>query len=461
MSEAGFTLGKYKLLNCIASGQTTQVWEGQEEGGSEKFAIKMILPEAFKDPDNRKILKHEAAVLKGFDHPNVIRFKEIVIKKEYGFFVMELFKTNNVKQMIQGDLVSIQSRMKRMIELTCLALGHVHDKKFIHRDIKPDNLLFNRGSDFRLVDFSLAQKRVGGLGKWLYRRKLLVQGTRTYMSPEQILGQILTPASDLYSLGITMYEIVTGKPPFQASNPKEVLKKHLEAKPIPPNESNPNLTDEMNRFILRLMSKKAKERPKDTSDFMAEFRGINLWKEPPETLVRTEKGEEKETFSLGERRDSRSDALRQEMIKQGKLPGGSGAKAPAAPAPPSPPRAPGAPPAPPTPGGVRVAAPAPPVVAPPPPPAVPVGGAPTAPRPPMAPSPVARPPAPPAAAPVPPSAVPVPPSPPGAGRPVPPGAPRPPAAPAGRPPAPPSAPQAPRPPVAPGGTDGIDDFKIS
>ena len=129
MSEAGFTLGKYKLQSCIASGQATQIWEGVEEGGSEKYAIKMILPEAFKNKDNRISLKHEAAVLKIFDHPNIVRFKEIVMKKEYGFFVMELFKTPNVKQMIQIDIVSVQSRIKRLVELACLALGHVHSKK--------------------------------------------------------------------------------------------------------------------------------------------------------------------------------------------------------------------------------------------------------------------------------------------------------------------------------------------
>ena len=179
MSDAGFTLGKYRLQSCIASGQTTQIWEGVEEGSSEKVAIKMILPEAFKDRDNHKTLKHEALVLKGFENPNIVKFKEIVFKKnQYGYFVMELFKTPNVKQLIQTDLVSVQTRIKRLIELTCLALGHVHSKKYIHRDVKPDNLLFNRASDFRLCDFSLTEKMVRGFGRLLYRRKLLVQGTR-------------------------------------------------------------------------------------------------------------------------------------------------------------------------------------------------------------------------------------------------------------------------------------------
>lgn len=446
MSDAGFTLGKYKLQNCIASGQTTQIWEGVDEGGTDKYAIKMILPEAFKNPDNKKVLKHEAMVLKRFDHPNIVKFKELVIKKEYGFFVMELFKTPNVKQLIQSDLVSVQSRLKRLVELSCLSLGYVHSKRYIHRDVKPDNLLFNRSSDFRLVDFSLTEPMVRGVKRLLYRRKLLVQGTRTYMSPEQILGRILTPASDLYSLGISIYEITTGKPPFQGSNPKELLRRHLETVPVPPSEMNPNLTDEMDKFIMRLLSKKPKDRPKDTSDLMAEFRGINVWKEPPESLVKVIKGEDKQDYGLGERRDSRSDALRQEQLKLGKLSAG-GPKPPTpggGPIPPRPPVGAGGPPAPP--GAPRPPAPPPPPgrVAPPPPP--PAGG-PTAPPPP-------RPAPPPPTAPRPAAVPPRPPAPPVSGAPAPP---RPPAPPSARPAAPPP----PRPPAPPSGGGGLDDFKVS
>ncbi|MFO1021629.1 MAG: serine/threonine-protein kinase [Planctomycetales bacterium] len=380
MSDTELVLGKYKLINCIASGQNTQIWEAGEQGSPEKFALKMLLPAAFKDGTHRATLKREASILKSFDHPNIVKFHEFSMTREFGFFTMELFRCPNLKSHIQTDIVGLQSRIKRLVELTCLALGHLHEKKYIHRDIKPDNILFSRGSELRLVDFSLTEKMSGFLGRMFSRKKKLVQGTRTYMSPEQIRGKALGPESDIYSLGVTVYEILCGRAPFLAGNPKELLKKHLSATPITPSELNPNITPEMDKFVLRLLAKKPADRPRTTADVLAELRGIEVWFKPPETLVKVEKAEDKEEFGLGERRDSRSDALRQEMAKKGILPTAKGPTPPVpppqagAPTPPAPPRPPGAPvpPAPPRPVGGPPSAPQPPAAPRPP---TPVGGA--------------------------------------------------------------------------------------
>src|SRR6185437_15108061 len=120
---------------------------------------------------------------------------------------------------IQNETVSLHLRLKRLIELTALSLAHMHENGWIHRDIKPDNILFSKGSELRVIDFSLASRPTGGgLGALFKSKKnILVQGTRTYMAPEQIKKQPLTFQTDIYNFGVTVFELLTGKTPFQGT----------------------------------------------------------------------------------------------------------------------------------------------------------------------------------------------------------------------------------------------------
>ena len=313
MTNDATTIGKYKLVNCMASGNSCQVWEAIDTETTRRVALKELLPEKLGDPEIVAALKHEFHVGRSFDHPNIVGYHEISVKKQHAYFVMDLFPAPSLKTQLYNDIHSVHMRLKRLVELTAMALEHIHDRGWLHRDIKPDNILMNKSTEVRVIDFSLSCKAAGALSKMLHRKQSTVQGTRTYMSPEQILGKPLTIQTDIYNFGITIFELLTGEPPFKGSTPKDLLLRHL-GEPCPaPSDFNSNVTPQMDMLVQRMLSKKPEQRHKKIAEFMAEFRNTPLFKEEiVEKVELTEKQRaEKELASgLGERLDSRADAMR-------------------------------------------------------------------------------------------------------------------------------------------------------
>src|SRR5262249_34128546 len=145
-----------------------------------------------------------------------------------------------------------------------------------HRDVKPDNIMVNNAGDVRLIDFALAQRISRG---GLFRRKRgRSAGTRTYMSPEQIRGQPLDGRADMDSFAVSMYDTATGRPPFRAATPTELLNKHILEKPVTPQMYNPALTDEFCALVLRMLSKKKEDRPRDMHEVLMALREMRIFK---------------------------------------------------------------------------------------------------------------------------------------------------------------------------------------
>jgi serine/threonine-protein kinase len=352
------TIGKYRLVNCMASGNSCQVWEVIDSETTRRLAMKLLLPEKLGDSEVVGALKHEFNVACSFDHPNILKYYELYVKKQQAYFVMDLFAAPNLKAQLFNDIRGVHIRLKRLIELVSMALEHIHERGWLHRDLKPDNILMNKSAETRLVDFSLATKAAGALSKMLHRKQSTVQGTRTYMAPEQILGKPLTVQTDIYNFGVTLFELLTGQPPFKGSTPRDLLLRHI-GEPCPsPSEFNPNVTAEMSLIVQRMLSKKPEQRHKKIAEFMAEFRNTPLFKEEVTEkveLTEKEKAEKELEATLGERLDSRTDALRSQfgvaapVRKKKKLPAvlpaatsgpkppvaGQGGPAPGAPYPPA------------------------------------------------------------------------------------------------------------------------------
>lgn len=325
------TIGKYKLVTCVATGHSSQVWEVVDNETSRRCAMKLLLPEALKESDAISTLKHEYKVGSSFEHPNIIKYHDVSARRKQAYFTMEMFPAPNLKAQMYNDLRMVQVRCKRLIELVAMALEHMHDRGWLHRDVKPENILMNKSAEVRLIDFSLACRSATILTKVFSRKAGTIQGTRTYMAPEQILGKPLSPQTDIYSLGVTIFEIITGQPPFAGATPNALLLKHL-GEPAPaPSSYNPNVTEEMDRIVLRMLSKKPEARQKKLSELLVEFRNVSVFKEAVTDEVQLseeEKAKQELANVLGERLDSRTDALRT------KFGGGSPPKAkPAKPAP--------------------------------------------------------------------------------------------------------------------------------
>ena len=313
----------YILIGIIGNGKTCQVYEVMHEQSSAMLAMKLMLPESMADVDEKALLKHEGKVAQQLEHPNLIRCSGIVMRKTECYLLLDLFKTPNLKVMLHNDPVAVQSRMKKLIEGVCAGLQHMHDKGWIHKDLKPDNILMNRSSEVRIIDFSLAVRKATALSKVFASKKGVIRGTRTYLAPETIRKQPSTPATDIYSLGITFYECLTGKPPFSGESPQDLLRRHIAAAPIEPSLINSNITPEMDAFILKMIAKKPKDRFQECSEIVSAIANLKMFKEEPSETTAQEEEERQVSDGdvakleelLDNKLDSRADDKVQAMIR--------------------------------------------------------------------------------------------------------------------------------------------------
>jgi eukaryotic-like serine/threonine-protein kinase len=270
-------VGGYRLLRHIVTGQTSQVWEVVEVNSGRHFAMKLLLPEKVQDPVHRQFLFHEAEVGHQLAHPNIIRIVKIDRSQTNPHFVMEYFPAGSLKvRIMRKEMDFLREKGNDILKQAATGLAFMNAKGWVHRDVKPENILVASSGDVRIIDFAIAQRPVTGLARW-FRRKSKTQGTRSYMSPEQIRNQPLDARADVYSFGATCYEMVTGRPPFRASTSQELLTKQIAEKPITPKQYNPEVTDQLADLILRMLAKKKEERPHDFHQVLMQLRGIRLF----------------------------------------------------------------------------------------------------------------------------------------------------------------------------------------
>jgi len=274
-------VGGYRLVKHMATGQSSQVWEVVEGASGRHFAMKLLLPEKARSPEHRTLLFHEAEVGKQLAHPNIIKIVNIIRDQDNPAFVMEFFPAGSLKaRLVNKQTDFLRERAHDLIKQGATALAFMNAKGWIHRDVKPDNFLANSAGELRLIDFALATRAPKGLAR-VFFRKQKAQGTRSYMSPEQIRGEALDGRADVYSFGATCYELVTGRPPFRGLSSQDLLVKQISEKPTSPQVYMPDLTDEFADLVLHMLAKKKEDRPKDFHEVLMALRGIRVFKPGP------------------------------------------------------------------------------------------------------------------------------------------------------------------------------------
>ncbi len=273
----------YRLAKHMATGQTSQVWEVVELASHRHFGMKLLLPERVRSPEHRRILFHEAEVARKLAHENIIKVVAIIHDATNPCFVMEFFHAGSLRDRLVDKgkgAAFLRKRMPMLLKQAATALAFTNAQGWVHRDVKPDNILANAAGELRLIDFALATRFQGGGGLLakLLGRKAKAMGTRSYMSPEQILGHAIDGRADIYSFGATCYELVTGRPPFRGASSDELLKKHIREKPQTPCIHNPDVTEEFGALVLRMLAKKREERPKDFHEILIALRGLQVFK---------------------------------------------------------------------------------------------------------------------------------------------------------------------------------------
>lgn len=281
MTKVRDFLGPYRLARLIRMGTTCQVWEGIESSSGDRFALKVLRPDFSSNRSEISFLKNEFEIAKTLNHPNVIKMHDLVLTGSSPFLVLELFSELNLKQALRRGPESIAYMLDKIAVQAAEGLYHMHSNGFVHCDIKPDNFLVSREGETKVIDFTISRKIKKGIAKFLSRRRKSVQGTRSYMSPEQILGRTLDGRSDIYSLGCVFFETVTGKPPYTGESPNDLLKKHISAAIPSPLVANENLTLEFTAVVRSMMAKKPSDRPDSMWELLKTLRVTKIFKKQP------------------------------------------------------------------------------------------------------------------------------------------------------------------------------------
>jgi eukaryotic-like serine/threonine-protein kinase len=276
-------IGGYRYIRTIHPGHTSIVMEVVQESTQRRFALKQLLASRAEDRDDYRAFAHEARLGMELSHPNLIRVYEFVRDRIQPYFVMELFSGHHLKLSIARPTLypMPKAQMHRIIEQAANSLSYMHSKGWVHRDVKPENILFTKSGEVRLIDYALAKRAAGGLSK-LFMSKVPREGTRTYISPEQIRCEPPSPSGDIYSFGITCYELACGRPPFRANSSQELLEKHLGEKPIPLTSHNKRVTPEYNDLILKMIQKRPADRFSSLDEFLSRFRSVRIFTDDPD-----------------------------------------------------------------------------------------------------------------------------------------------------------------------------------
>lgn len=288
-------IGSYRLLNVIKTGQTSQVWAVINERDQRRLALKILMSDFRKDREHIAYMKQEALVGKPLDHPNVIKVYDYAVDQGTPYLVLEYFPAPNIKEILQTIRTEVAFLMPRIVASAAEGLAYFNQQGWVHRDVKPDNFLVNRHGHVKLIDFALAVRaKKKGFFTGFFGGKQKVQGTRSYMSPEQIRGEPLDERADVYSFGCTIFHLIAGRPPYTGLNSDDLLNKHLKA-PLPPLEAQDrNITSQFGELIRSTMAKVPDKRPASMSAFITELRVTPMFKVAPEIPPGFEEGASEE-----------------------------------------------------------------------------------------------------------------------------------------------------------------------
>jgi tetratricopeptide (TPR) repeat protein len=255
-------IGQYRLIKTIGSGGMGTVYLAHYIQDKNKLAaVKVLKEELVEDENSRQRFKHEGTIIDRLNHPNIIKILERGEYKGKLYIVMEYLEGKTLLQKISGEgKLDLSECFAIMMQVTD-ALAFIHSKNIVHRDLKPANIMLIQKDNLpglvKLLDFGVAlmkfQTRLTQTG--------ILVGTIHYIAPEQITGNQYSAASDIYSLGITFYEMLVGEPAFTAETITEVVERVINEAPKEPRQLRPEIPDSLNHLIMKMLSKEPSHRP--------------------------------------------------------------------------------------------------------------------------------------------------------------------------------------------------------
>lgn len=285
--DLSLQVGKYEVQKLLGKGATGTVYLAKDTFSGREVALKTIEPEVFRDPEfgavYRQQFLNEASLAGKLRHPHIVAILDAVMQEHSGYIAMEYVQGHDlVRHTRPGHLLPVADVLQMGFKF-CGALEYAFKEGIVHRDLKPANLMLAQGSDVKISDFGAAYLRKS---QAVQTREM---GSPYYMSPEQLQGQELTFHSDMYSLAVVLYELLTGQRPFTGDKMDVLRRKILQQPPVGPSKLRAELPKEIDGIMLRALAKKPEQRYATWSDFALALSGLGEKALPPGVIPDSEK----------------------------------------------------------------------------------------------------------------------------------------------------------------------------
>lgn len=259
--------GRYEITELIGVGGMAEVYKGVDVIDNKPVAIKVLKKEFAENEEFLRRFRNESKAIAVLSHPNIVKIYDVGFSDKLQYIVMEYVDGITLKEYIEDEKVISWKETVHFVIQILRALQHAHDKGIVHRDIKPQNIMMFDDGTIKVMDFGIA-KFASEEGKTATDQAI---GSVHYISPEQASGSVTDAKSDIYSVGAMMYEMLTGRKPFDSDNPVAIAVMHMHDIPERPRAINPNIADGLEEIVLKAMEKAPEDRYRSTGEMIADI----------------------------------------------------------------------------------------------------------------------------------------------------------------------------------------------
>lgn len=275
---------RYEIESPIGQGGMASVYRARDLRLGRSVAVKILHQRYANDDEFVQRFDHEAMSAASLSaHPHIVDVYDVGEHGNTHYIVMGLIEGEDLKWLIDREAPMQINRALQIVEQVADALGFAHRQGFIHRDIKPQNILIDRNGQAHITDFGIAKSKLSTA----VTQAGMTYGTADYISPEQAQGLDVQPQSDIYSLGMVLYEMLTGQLPFKGDTPMAVAIQHIQSTPVAPRQLNAAIPPALETIILQALSKDPRERPDSAQTFAMQLRNFRMGRSQPTMVAPT------------------------------------------------------------------------------------------------------------------------------------------------------------------------------